>query len=174
MREIHQRFWFKISVAGASGLCAGSVLDGATIGLPVFSVAGVLFAAGVLLPYLRRDRFLAYRCIGLVLVSVISLLCAFDVAAMLAGTPPGMPWLMYLAASLVGAAIVLLGARLLIPLKRTLALAITGPAAAITGGFGFAVIGHHSFVLPFTVWHALMALAIYSAENWTVPPHRKT
>jgi len=161
---MYRRLWIKIVFAAASGLCTAEVLDGADIGLPVFALAGLLFAVGVFLPHLRRDRFVVYRGMGLLLVSVISFVCAFDTAALLAGSTPGVPWLMYVAASLVGAAVVLFGAHLLIPLKHSDTLAVTGCASAIAGGFGFEMLGAHSFALPFILWHVLMALAIHTAE----------
>lgn len=71
--------------------------------------------------------------------------------------------------SLVGAAIVLTGARLLLPLKHSVELVVTGLVAAIIGGIGFVLLADDRLYLAFVLWHSVMALAIYSAETWSLP-----
>jgi hypothetical protein len=71
--------------------------------------------------------------------------------------------------SLVGAAIVLTGARLLIPLQHSVELVATGLVAAIIGGFGFVLVEDDRLYLAFMLWHSVMTLAIYSAETWRLP-----
>lgn len=179
----HTRFGVKIALAAASGLCVWPALN-----IPpdswVRSVAGeilpgLLFAAGVLFPYLRRDKFLWRRCLGLVVISVASFWSAAFVGASLYpsynpwGTPPPEDTIpAYLAGSLLGATIVLAGARLIIPLKHTLKLVLAGLLAAIIGGVGFTLAerpGELFDYLPYMLWHSLMALAIHCAENWSSP-----
>jgi hypothetical protein len=162
----------KVALAAASGFCSWlwsnlSDIYGtfASYGLP-----GLLFAAGVLFPYLRRDRFFWHRCLGLIAVSAISYYSAINFGVGLGGsgafgpTPAG-----FVTGSLVGAAIVLTGARLLIPLKHSVELVVTGLVAAIIGGIGFVLVADDRLYLAFVLWHSVMALAIYSAETWSLP-----
>jgi hypothetical protein len=74
----------------------------------------------------------------------------------------------FIMASLVGAAIALIGARLLIPLSRSTELFFTGLAAAVVGGFGFVLAGEQRLGHAFALWHSVMALAIYTAETVTL------
>jgi hypothetical protein len=167
----------KVALAAASGFCSWLVWwkylgdnhgTFASYGLP-----GLLFAAGVLFPYLRRDRFLWYRCLGLIAVSVISYYSAMNFGVGLGGwgafgpTPAG-----FVTGSLVGAAIVLTGARVLLPLKHSVGLVVTGLVAAIIGGIGFVLVADDGLYLAFVLWHSVMTLAIYSAETWPIPISR--
>jgi hypothetical protein len=162
----------KVALAAVSGFCSWLVCwntpldaDERFYGLPA-----LLFAAGVLFPYLRRDRFFWYRCLGLIAVSAISYYSAINFGVGLGGstdfgpTPAG-----FVTGSLVGATIVLTGARLLLPLKHSVELVVTGLVAAIIGGIGFVLVADDRLYLAFVLWHSVMALAIYSAETWSLP-----
>jgi hypothetical protein len=121
-----------------------------------------------LFPYVRRDRFLWYRCLGLIAVSAISYYCATNIALRGWGAfGPGQENLV--TGSLVGATIVLTGARFLLPLKHSVELVVTGLVAAIIGGFGFVLVADDRVYLAFVLWHSVMTLAIYSAETWRLP-----
>lgn len=161
---------FKIALAALSGLCCWYVWQSDPSSRLVFyGLPGALFAGGVLFPYLKHGGFAWYRCLGLVAISVISYWCATGVALGFIDDTfwPGTGE--FLAASLVGAAIALAGARLIIPLNRSIELIATGLAAAIIGGLAFAFIGEQQFYIAFMVWHGLMAVAIHAAENWSLP-----
>jgi hypothetical protein len=149
----------KVALAAASGYCCCFVFKNSSEGLPSLTLLGLLFAGGVLFPYLRRDRFLLFRAFGLVAVSSISFRSALSF-----GLPIGT-----ITASLIGAAIALIGARLLIPLKKSIELLVTGLAAALIGGFGFGLVEEQRLCLAFVLWHSLMTLAIYTAEKLTFP-----
>jgi hypothetical protein len=165
----------KVALAAASGFCSwlvwwNSPLDAGERTFAFYGLPGLLFAAGVLFPYLRRDRFIWYRRLGLIAISVISYYSAMNFGIGLGGwgafgpSPEG-----FMTGSLVGATIVLTGARLLIPLKHSVELVVTGLVAAIIGGFGFVLVADDSYYLAFVLWHSVMTLAIYSAETWPLP-----
>ena len=159
----------KVALAAASGFCSWLVCWNSPFGTFAFyGLPGLLFAAGVLFPYLRRDRFFWYRCLGLITISVISYYCAMNIALGGWGAFGPAPE-SYVTGSLAGATIVLTGARLLIPLKHSVELVATGLVAAIIGGFGFVLVADDSFYLAFVLWHCVMTLAIYSAETWPLP-----
>jgi hypothetical protein len=157
----------KIVLAAASGYCCCLVFLKGSDSLLTRVLMGLTFAGGVLFPYLQRDRFLLFRAFGLIVVSSIS----FE-SAVFFGLPVGNPtgyWPdleAFMAASLVGAAIALFGARLLIPLKNSIELLVTGLVAAVLGGFGFVLAGLERPCIAFVLWHSLMALAIHVAEGW--------
>jgi hypothetical protein len=160
----------KIALAAASGYCCCLVLLRSSDSLLTRTLMGLMFAGGVLFPYLRPDRFLFFRAFGLIVISSIS----FESATSL-GLPVG-DWKGYwpgpaalMVASLIGAAIALIGARVLIPLKKSIELLATGLAAALIGGFGFVLVGEQRLCLAFVLWHSLMTLAIYTAGKLTFP-----
>jgi hypothetical protein len=128
---------------------------------------GMFFAAGVLFPYLAEGSLAWLRALGLVVVATISFWLAFQLALKLAtwDIGPSIGLLAYICASLVGAAVVVSGARFIVPLRRTLELALAGLVAAIVGGIAFKLA--ESLLYPaFIIWHSLMAVAIHVAENW--------
>ena len=83
-----------------------------TANLPDYALCGLLFAAGVLFPWLRRDWWLPLRAAGLVLVSALSLYGAIQLAVALTGHVS--VFAIALGSSVLGAAVVLVGAALLI------------------------------------------------------------
>ncbi len=137
-------------------------------GLLDFGVPGALFGAAILCPYLAPGRRLIARALALIGASAFSYFCAmmvflnadtwFTVAHDLAG---------FVLASFVGVTIVLVAARLLIPLRVTAAIWLLGLAASLVGGFamyaGFEWLGDttSSNVLAFSVWHVAACLAIH-------------
>ncbi len=161
----------KVALAAASGFCSWLVWWKtpweAERAFVLYGLPGLLFAVGVLFPYLRRDKFFWYRCLGLIAISVLSYYSAMNFGIGLGGwgafgpAPAG-----FMTGSVVGATIALTGARLLIPLKHSVGLVVTGLVAAIIGGFGFVLFGDDRLYLAFVLWHSVMTLAIYSAETW--------
>ena len=126
-----------------------------------YGLAGATFAAGVLFPYLKRDRLNWLRAIGLVVISEISFDAAVEAAdiVFLKSGPD------FVSASLVGAVIVLTGARFIVPLTRSIPLVLVGLPAAVTGGLAFAYIPGEWIPLAFVALHTLMAITIHISES---------
>ena len=170
MGSAFKNIWLKITVAAISGLCCGLVYQFGVMDEVLDPVAGLfllgfLFAAGVLFPYLSRDRSAWPRGISLIGISMLSFSCAIELVSTVSG-----PYIVtttgFVAGSVVGAAIVLTGAMFIIPLRRSVALVLAGIPAAIIGGLAFSLIDAPlpGLPLPFAIWHLLMAVAIYIAE----------
>ena len=77
----------------------------------------------------------------------------------------------YVLASFIGVAIVLVAAKILIPLCVTAAFWILGLAASVAGGLamyaGFEILGDStlSTVVGFCIWHVLACVAIYRGHQ---------
>jgi len=170
---------FKVVLAAISGLLAwfyfwkspdwGAGLPPPLDLLPDYGLPGMFFVAGVLFPYLVQTNLARPRALGLIVVATISFWSAIKVAVHF-GRPLPVPMLeidmrAYLLASLVGAAIMLTGACILVPLKRKLELALAGTVAAMVGGLLFEPTEAWPF-LAFMLWHSLIAIAIHISENW--------
>jgi hypothetical protein len=174
MRSVYINICFKITLAAISGLCCGLAYDFYIMSetelneLSVLGLLGILFAAGVLFPYLSPDRSAWPRGIGLIGISMLSFLCATTTFGAVSG-PYVVTTAGFVAGSVVGAAIVLTGAMIMIPSRRPVVLAVAGFPAAIVGGLLFWLLDLW-FPLPFIIWHLLMAVAIYIAEFQPAPP----
>ena len=171
---------YRLLLAAVSGLCWAFLItewepgESTVLGFLKGILPGVFFAAGVLFPYLKRHRFVWLRVLGLIMLSWLSFISAILVGAWVDSERSNF-WesqnidaVAYVSASLVGAFIVLIGARIIIPLRHTVVLAIAGLVAGIIGGLVFISLNSDSmFVLAVMAWHTLMAAAIYVAENWS-------
>ncbi len=132
-------------------------------GLIVYGLSGLLFAAGVLFPYLKRDSTVFVRALNLTVASVASYWSAVWVAldSPIAGEPE---WMAFTIASIVGAAIAMAAAVLMTPIRASVTFVILGLLAGVAGGpityFTLpeadilAILGH-------AIWHTLICLAIY-------------
>lgn len=162
----------RLALAVASGaLCAIHLrwsLGGGWLayGLLDFGMPGALFGAAVLCPYLRAGHGLIARALGLVGASALSYFCAVTTALNADSWFAVAPVTAYLLASFIGVTIVLVAARVLIPLRVTAAFWFLGLAAGVVGGVavytGFEVLGDTtlSTVFGFGVWHTLACMAI--------------
>lgn len=136
-----------------------------------FGMPGALFAVAVLCPYLRAGRGLTVRAVALIGASALSYYCALTTALNGDSWFPIRPLTSFLLASLVGVAIVLVAARILIPLRVTPAYWLLGLAASLVGGValyaGFEVFGDStlSTVVSFCVWHVLACIAVYRGHQ---------
>ena len=178
MRQLISNIWVKAALAAVSGYACYVIfyshVDGgsAIVGwLLVYGVSGLLFSAGVLFPCLTRDSTVYYRGTELVGVSVLSYWSALQVA--MRGTWGPETEDMF-AASIVGAAIVLTGAKLIIPLRHSLRFALVGLVAAIFGGLIFSSVSEATFFLAYSLWHLLMAATIFIAQHETLWPRKQT
>ena len=162
------KFAYKIGLAALSGLSCFFILAWEPELTSVFEfllgygLSGLLFAVGVLFPYLGRDRGLAYRGLVLIVVSVVGYWCAVRAFAWGDGFPGAGS---FIVASFVGASIVLTGSRLIVPLHGSVRLAVTGLAAATVGGLVFASLDYDQFYVAFMAWHVLMTAAIHIAQS---------
>jgi DNA-binding XRE family transcriptional regulator len=144
---------------------------GLSFGLLDFAVAGALFAVAVLCPYLRAGHGLVMRSVALIVVSALSYFCAIATAL------NGDSWFStsaltaYVLASFVGVTIILVAAKILIPLRVTAVFWFLGLAASLVGGLamyaGFEILGDStlSTVAGFCVWHILACIAIYRGHQ---------
>jgi len=164
----------KTVLAGASGMLCSVVYYFGFGGFwpePLFYlVSGALFAAGVLFPYLKYDKTVWLRGIGLIALSALSYWSAIETTSRANSAMFTIDTKALVAGGLVGTIIVLTGARFIVPLNRFIPLAIVGFPAAIIGGLTFAsILGKEglfwaSFV--YLAWHSLMAIAVHISENW--------
>ena len=167
----------KIALAAASGICVAFIWglalcdSGSLIGFPLrrcVYLAGAIFAASVFFPYLERNGLFWYRFLGMIIVGAISYLCAFT-----AGFWIVLEWDLteefgYSTGCLVATVVVLVGARLIIPLSSSIRLMCAGAIAAIVGGLVFWLPWQSPWFV-WAIWHILMAVAVHAAENlpWT-------
>ena len=131
-----------------------------------YGLTGLLFAAGVLSPYLSRKDLFSWRSIALVLISGVSFYFAVLTAIELP-SKWGPEKEDFIIVSLVGAAIVLLPAPFLLRIKFSLTYVVLGVVAAIAGGFVFGWLEdlfRYGWLLRFGAWHLLMGMALHFAN----------
>lgn len=132
-----------------------------------YAITGALFGAAVLCPYLRSGPGLAMRALGLIAASALSYFSAMNVAAF-AG---GFTFIALLLASVTGVAVVLVAAKILIPLRVTAAFWLLGFVASLVGGAaiyaGFEVFGDTTLsnIAGYCVWHMGACIAIYHGRH---------
>ncbi len=128
-----------------------------------FGTAGALFGVAVLCPYLRAGQKLMTRALALIGASALSY---FSAVMTVLSTDVSYGPAPFLLGSFVGVTVVLVAAKLLIPLRVTAAFWFLGLAAALVGGAamyaGFEVFHNTTLsnVVGFCVWHVLACLAI--------------
>jgi hypothetical protein len=137
-----------------------------------FGIAGALFGVTVLCPYLRSGHGMILRALALTSACALSYFCAllalsteewFSTAPVLTS---------YLLASFTGVIIVLVTAKILIPLQVTAAYWFLGVVASLIGGVAmYAGIGSGlggtlvGTILCFCIWHMLACFAIYRGHQ---------
>ena len=132
-----------------------------------YGSCGALFAAGVLLPYVKSGHLRSWRTVAVFVVSGISFYAAVTAAIEWGSGRFGPNLEDYLVASLVGTAIVLLPAPYLLSLRYSLRFAVLGVIAALLGGWLFEVFEEwfaYSMFLSFALWHVVMCGALHWAN----------
>ena len=137
-----------------------------------YGLSGLFFAAGILFPYIRQDKFMHLRGAALIVASTLGYWGAMSMtidypfyssAEWPAGSETG--WFAYLAGSFTGAFTVMLAVALIAPVRVTLLYPVLGIVASVAGGLvttitfnqdGFLVMG-----IGYVSWHMLVCLAIY-------------
>lgn len=123
-------------------------------------LSGLLFAAGVLFPYLQRDKFAYLRALVLAVASAVSYWSAVWLAL---DGPIADKLLSFTVASIAGAAIVM-SAALITSVRSSVAFVGFGLLAGFAGGpvtyFTLPSDGYLT-VLGHVGWHTLICLTIY-------------
>ena len=173
------RFGIKMLLAATSGALVAIIalydMDDERLGawltfLYFYGISGALFASAILWPYLERNSQFLYRAAGLVAASVLSYWCAIQAHELVAQhiqVAQVIP-LEYLAASLVGAAIVLVAAIQLAGLPMSRRMLGAALAAAVIGGLLFEPLMDLPFVglsASFIAWHCLMCGALHAGTR---------
>lgn len=133
-----------------------------------YGVSGLVFAIGVLFPYLERGDRLVFRALTLAIASAVSYYSAVWLA--LEGPiADSNGWLSFTLASIAGAAIVMTALVLTTTIRPTRNYVLYGLAAGIIGGpVTHATLPNDDLVLAMVgnaVWHTLVCLAIYFATK---------
>jgi len=137
-----------------------------------YGLPGLFFAAGVLFPYIRQDKFMHLRGAALVLLSTLGYWGAtlmvienpFSLSTeWMTGSESG--WLSFLTGSVTGAFTVMLAVVLIAPVRVTLLYPLLGVVASIAGGLITAITfnqdGFWALGVGYVSWHMLICLAIY-------------
>jgi hypothetical protein len=173
--RVLERLSVRLALAALSGVCIGFASDwlGSGSWFLGYGVPGALFGAGVLWPYLRPGNLLATRAVTLLVVSSVSYWAAVTTAVDLApelgfsaGYEPNLA--AFVLASIVGAAIVVVPVKWLIPVPTPAPYWILSAVAALVGAvvmyFGLAspvVRSDFLAYVAFAVWHALLCVALH-------------
>jgi hypothetical protein len=162
----------RLALAAVSGvLCALLFrwnLETMWLGLGWFyyGTGGVLFGIAVLCPYLVAGPRVVLRALALIGASTLSYFCAVTIALSAEDWFSVEPATSFLLASFIGVTIVLVAARILIPLRVTATFWFLGLVASLVGG-GAIVAGFLladttlSTILSFCLWQMLACVAIY-------------
>ena len=159
----------RIGLAVTSGIGVGILLTNNAIndmlgeGLAYYALSGLVFAAGVLFPYLKRDNRILFRAIALAIASAASYYSAVWLA--LEGPfsgPDG--WISFTIGSVAGAAIVMTAFVLATPTRAMREYVLFGLAAGLVGGpITNTTLPSENTILVYTgyaIWHTLICLAI--------------
>jgi hypothetical protein len=171
MGKVLRQFELRVAVATAFGLCVGLGLWSpccAGILAPqssCISLAGALFAVSVFVPYVTRGRFFWLRSTGLAVIGAFGYQCAWRAGwGAFDAWHVANPLALLFIGCIVGTAIILTGARMLVPLRHAFRLAIAGSVASIVGSLILSLNQMVGWVV-WGLWHAVMATAIYVAQN---------
>jgi len=139
-------------------------IDGSIGAALAHGLLGSLFAAGVLLPYLRREHLHSWRPLGLMVISAVSFYCAVYASSEWSSDMWGPHLEDFVVASIVGAGIVLLPSPYILTLRYSLKFLVLGVLAAVIGGVLFSLnFGEFAYgvYLNFASWHMVMCVALH-------------
>jgi hypothetical protein len=171
--RVLERLPVRLALAILSGVAIGFTGDVPGSGwLHEYGLPGALFAAGVFWPHLRAGNLVVARAVALVTVSGVSYWAAIGTALEVApalglndASEPNLP--AFVLASLVGAGIVVVPAKWLIPLRTPAQYWVLATVAALVGG----VVMYVGLVsdlssdplnfAAFATWHALLCVALH-------------
>ncbi len=173
-----QRLDVKLVLAAISGALVSFVVTTPDLGIEEafdwevvrylydYGLSGALFAVSILWPYLRRDDHFLSRGVALVAASAVSFWSAVNVCDSAEGVVSFPAWMPeeYLASSIVGAGIVFLAAKYIVPFNWARRYLFIGLLAAIAGGwvFGLLVDGPGpEFLFSFIAWHCIVCAALH-------------
>jgi hypothetical protein len=177
-----QRFDVKLVLAAISGGLVSLVVYTPELGIldteelawnPVpslynYGLSGTLFAVSILWPYLQSDTRFLPRGLALIAASIAS----FWSAVMVFDSGDFLEWLpgccsdisLFIASSIVGAAIVFLAAKYLVPFNWSSRYLLFGVLAAIAGGWAFDALVNTPVVYDcasFIAWHCIVCAALH-------------
>jgi hypothetical protein len=168
----------RIGLAVSSGIGVGviQIYDGFfdDLGgeLTFYVLSGMTFAAGVLLPYLKRDDHFLVRILALVIASAASYYSAVWLA--LEGPfADDNGWISFTIASVAGATIVMAALVLTTLARASREFIWFGMAAGLIGGpITFSTLTGENFtiLIGHASWHALVCVAIYFGTRNGVQP----
>jgi transcriptional regulator with XRE-family HTH domain len=135
----------------------------------VYPFCGALFGLTILCPYLKRDNKLLLNSLLLTVASAVSFTTAYWVSVLLLDVSE---LFAFVAASLVGSAIVLFASRTAIPMWKTTWLRFM--FGSVTGGAvvyaGLGLVSDYQFgtlaaVLGFCGWHCVLSVMLYYGRS---------
>lgn len=139
------------------------------------AASGSVFAAGVLLPYLKRDRFIGRRVAAAVVISSGSFWAAYSTVDYLLGMRRSI-WSVpttgdYVAASLVGAAIVLITTKFIAPLRTNWRYWVLGVFTSLVSGMLFSLSkGAWLGSISYAQWHLMLAITLHFGTRTSTRP----
>jgi hypothetical protein len=160
----------RIGLCVLSGICVGLIqINDTIIGVlgevpGLYGLSGLVFAAGVLFPYLKRGDRVLIRGLALVIASGVSYYCAVWLA--LEGPFAGSDsWISFVIGSVAGAAIVMFALLLATPVRVSREYILFGLVAGLVGGpitfFTLPQDDLSPVLAGHATWHSLVGLAIY-------------
>lgn len=169
-----QRLDVKLVLAAISGALVGlhfnARVDEEQLGrllvfLNAYGVPGVLFAIPILSPYLRRNDHFLPRGLALIAASMLSYWCARSSLDIVEGSTFGSSDVMlFIVASIIGAGIVFLAAKYIVPFNWSKRYLLLGLLAAVVGGWAFDALQNApgpDMIFSFIAWHCIVCAALH-------------
>jgi uncharacterized membrane protein YeaQ/YmgE (transglycosylase-associated protein family) len=179
-----QRLDVKLVLAAISGALVGLIAmqdaDPGKIGwVPSFfyfyGVSGSLFAISILWPYLQRDGRFLPKAFALVGASVLSFWCALHTPDHIPGIPAfsSSGAMQFIVASIIGAGIVFIAAKYIVPFKWSLRYLLLGLIAGVVGGWAFDALQNApgpGLTFSFIAWHCIVCAALHFGTPRSAEP----
>ena len=168
-----QRLDVKLVLAAISGALVGLIAlqDSEDIGwlasfFYFYGVSGALFAISILWPYLQHDTRFLPKAFGLVGASVLSFWCALHTPDHIPGIPAfgSTGSLQFIVASIIGAAIVFVAMKFIVPVKWSPRYLLSGVVAAVPAGWAFDALMNTpvlDIAASFIAWHCIVCAGLH-------------